>query len=697
MKRFFRYGVVPVGIFLLLLLATAVLIPILINVQRFVPEIEKQVRIATGRPFSLGPDLGLTLFPWLSISFSEMELGNPPGFSSQDFVRIGTFEARIKVLPLLRKKIEISRFVMGDLSINLEKSPSGLGNWERVRKNGTDDTGDTPAPWGLNLFSENLSIALLAVTDGRVQWHDHSRNRQYRVDDIMLLVNDFSHDAQVSLDCKASFNGKPLFVEGHVGPLADHKEQVSLPVDLSLEMVKTLRGRMRGAVTQLNGVTNADLVFKVNPFSLHELYAALDRPFPLATDDSETFKAIELEVAASGGRNELRLDKGVVRLDDSTLNFSLLAKNFRQPEIQFDFDLDRIDLDRYLPAEKDTVSKAAVAPGERRGGKDIQHGEFSLTGLLRVGELKVRGGTLTAVSLPVHGRDGVITVAPVSLSAYGGKLEADLTLDLKASPPALQVSVQAKELDSETLIQAFGGGNILRGTLFADAALHSVGDSRAAIWNNLAGEATLLVRQGALLGLDLSGMDSVRPSAASTDTVAEPDEMPKTEFTEAKGMVSISNGILRFQDTALAAPSLGLQLHGSVDMVGEQLDVQMESETVVTVVGKGGREEKVERTSFYSLTGSFSEPELKSGNNQSGEPGIDSRMQIKQLISQKLPPLVDEEGKKMVGRDLVDPSVVAQRFGLQPEVLRPSQMKKKLPVGKGTVSIGPLHEEPELY
>lgn len=189
-----------------------------------------------------------------------------------------------------------------------------------------DDATQTPETWGLNLFSENLSIALLAVTDGRVQWHDQGSNRQYRVDDIMMLVNDFSHDEQVSVDCKASFNGKPLFVEGHVGPLAGNDGQVHLPVDLFLEMAKTLRGRMLGAVTQQNGATNAGLDFKIDPFSLHDLYAALDLPFPLATHDAEAFKVIDLAVAASGGREEIRLEKGVARIDDSTLNFSLLVK-----------------------------------------------------------------------------------------------------------------------------------------------------------------------------------------------------------------------------------------------------------------------------------------------------------------------------------------------------------------------------------
>ncbi len=119
MKRFIRFGVVPAGIFSILLIVTVILIPILLNVQKFVPEIERQVREATGRSFSLGPDLGVSFFPWLSVSFSDMKIGNPPGFQSEEFIKVRTFEARIKVLPLLRKQIQISRFVVGGLSVNL--------------------------------------------------------------------------------------------------------------------------------------------------------------------------------------------------------------------------------------------------------------------------------------------------------------------------------------------------------------------------------------------------------------------------------------------------------------------------------------------------------------------------------------------------------------------------------------------------
>jgi uncharacterized protein involved in outer membrane biogenesis len=130
MARFVRYGVVPVGIILVVLTVTAILVPALVNVQRLVPAMEERLSAATGRSFSIGPDLSVSCFPWLSVSFSNLKIGNPPGFSTDDFVKIESFEGRISVLPLLWKKVEFSRFVVGGLAVNLEKNSDGQVNWQ---------------------------------------------------------------------------------------------------------------------------------------------------------------------------------------------------------------------------------------------------------------------------------------------------------------------------------------------------------------------------------------------------------------------------------------------------------------------------------------------------------------------------------------------------------------------------------------
>jgi len=53
-------------------------IPMFIDVQSYKPEIEKEVTKATGRPFKIGGDLRLSLFPWAGLAFSDLHLGNPP-------------------------------------------------------------------------------------------------------------------------------------------------------------------------------------------------------------------------------------------------------------------------------------------------------------------------------------------------------------------------------------------------------------------------------------------------------------------------------------------------------------------------------------------------------------------------------------------------------------------------------------------
>src|SRR4030043_22996 len=91
------------GAFVIVLIAALLVIPMFIDVQSYKPEIEKQVTKATGRPFTIGGDLRLSLFPWAGLAFSDLHLGNPPGYKEKDFLSIKSFDARGKLIPLLSK------------------------------------------------------------------------------------------------------------------------------------------------------------------------------------------------------------------------------------------------------------------------------------------------------------------------------------------------------------------------------------------------------------------------------------------------------------------------------------------------------------------------------------------------------------------------------------------------------------------
>ena len=252
MKRFIKYGVVPVVTFLFLLIATIIVLPVVINVQKYIPEIEEQLSAVTGRPIAIGSNLGLSFFPSLSISFSDLTIDNPQGYLSDRFIKIESFEAKIKLLPLLKKEVKISRFIIGGLEVNLEKSSDGKVNWDFSSEDGAGKSGAVSsfgmAEW---TFPEGLSIGLFAVTDGTVVWSDRTQNSRHRIGDLMFVLNDVTLNDPVAVEFKASIEGKSFAAEGTLGPLGKQPGNGVLPVDLAVSLNNTYPGQIKGKFINL--------------------------------------------------------------------------------------------------------------------------------------------------------------------------------------------------------------------------------------------------------------------------------------------------------------------------------------------------------------------------------------------------------------------------------------------------------------
>ena len=134
MKRLLKWVLILGGGLFLLVVVALLIVPMFVDVQKYKPEIEKKVSEATGRPFSIGGQLELSLFPWAGLAFSDLHLGNPPGFKEKDFVSVKSFEARVKLLPLLSRDVQVKRFILEGPRIVLEKSRTGQGSWEGIGK-----------------------------------------------------------------------------------------------------------------------------------------------------------------------------------------------------------------------------------------------------------------------------------------------------------------------------------------------------------------------------------------------------------------------------------------------------------------------------------------------------------------------------------------------------------------------------------
>src|ERR1700744_4414372 len=114
----------------------ALIIVVLIGVRLFVDpndykdRIARAVKSSTGRELTLSGQMKLSVFPWIALELGPASLGNPPGFSDQPFAAVQHVALRVKLLPLLRKELEIGRIEVDGLDLRLLKNAAGRGNWQ---------------------------------------------------------------------------------------------------------------------------------------------------------------------------------------------------------------------------------------------------------------------------------------------------------------------------------------------------------------------------------------------------------------------------------------------------------------------------------------------------------------------------------------------------------------------------------------
>ena len=98
-----------VGGIIVLLIAGLFAVWLLVNPNDYKGRIAAAVKESTGRELVLKGDLKLSVFPWLALGLGPASLGNPPGFGDAPFLAIDHAAVRVKLLPLLGKRLEIDQ------------------------------------------------------------------------------------------------------------------------------------------------------------------------------------------------------------------------------------------------------------------------------------------------------------------------------------------------------------------------------------------------------------------------------------------------------------------------------------------------------------------------------------------------------------------------------------------------------------
>jgi AsmA protein len=620
-----------------LVIAALVLIPMFVDLQKYKPRIETEVAEATGRTFRLGGDFNLSLFPWASLSFSDLHLGNPSGFEEKDFVSIESFDVRVKLLPLLFKDIQVKRFILKGTRIVLETTKDGRISWEFGKKS-MDDVSASKTKKKVDAKpSEGLSLKALAVgefsiTDGAVVWLDQTKKERKEISDVSLVLQDISLDRPVQLKFSARLDNRPFSLAGSVGPLGKEFGKGTIPLDLLVKALDQLDVSLKGYVTDPAMQPRFDLDVQVSPFSPRKLVAGLGMAFPISTADPKALNQIALKATVKGDTQAVSVSNGVLDLDESQLNFTAKAGDFSKPDITFDFNLNHIDLDKYMPppSEETPAKKDEKISESKPSQKKIDYAPLRrlvLNGALQIGKLKIKNARIENTRVKIVGKKGVFNIDPLAMALYQGDVSAKASLNVQKDTPVSNFRLTAKGIQSGPLLIDVLNKDIIEGGLKANLNLNMTGDDAGKIKKSLNGDGDFLFNDGAIKGIDLAGM--VRNVKATFGLAEAGEKKPRTDFAELNVPFTISGGIVNTTNTSLTSPLIRVTTAGKADLVGENLDFRVEPKFVATIKGQGDSKDRSGLTVPVLVTGTFSSPKFR--------PDLEGM--FKQKIEQALPDL----------------------------------------------------------
>lgn len=161
----------------------------------------------TGRRLTIDQDLHLTYFPWLAVETGGVTVGGAAEFggAATPFASVRRVAARVKLIPLLSRQVEIGTVELDGLTLNLARDAALRGNWQDlVDSLAATDSAAAPAEPGAPAV-ESLAIEGIRVSDGNVFWRENTTELRYSVTGLTLTTGGIGSNEPVAFEAALQF------------------------------------------------------------------------------------------------------------------------------------------------------------------------------------------------------------------------------------------------------------------------------------------------------------------------------------------------------------------------------------------------------------------------------------------------------------------------------------------------------------
>lgn len=192
--------ILGLGVLGIIVIGAAAITLAYIDPNDYKDTIAKKVKEETGRDLSIDGNIDLTFYPWLGLDIEGVTLSNANGFGKAPFLQTKTIKARAKLLPLLRKELEMDTLILHGATINLAKNAKGATNWDDLVKPKTEE----PASKDGGMPLAALVLGGIDIKDANIHWQDMQQELEYHITNANISTGELKLGEPI--DITASLN-----------------------------------------------------------------------------------------------------------------------------------------------------------------------------------------------------------------------------------------------------------------------------------------------------------------------------------------------------------------------------------------------------------------------------------------------------------------------------------------------------------
>jgi AsmA protein len=407
MKAFGKIlGLVLLGL-LLIIVAAGFALTHLFDPNDYKDEIRQIARDKAHIELTLNGDIGWSLFPWLGLELHEAgvaTLAKP----AEPFADLQMLGLSVRVLPLLRREVQMSDVRVEGLNLRLNRDKNGHGNWEDIGKvpvaPGTTPPAKTDAPASEPTVAVEkpaqpirLDIDSLTVNNARVEYTDELTGKQFSAESIQLSTGPV-HDStnipvkataflgtnQPVLRVRTELSGELRFeravqrykfedlkLSGELagdplqGKTMTFSAQGQLLLDKAANVaewtgIKISANQLRALgelkANDLDKTPQISGGISIAQFDLAKFVDSVGQTLPAMAEGS--LSKVELVSRIAATPSSIAFDNINLKLDDSSISGRIAVEDFAKQSLRMILKADTFNADRYLPPKSAQANSA---------------------------------------------------------------------------------------------------------------------------------------------------------------------------------------------------------------------------------------------------------------------------------------------------------------------------------------------------